>query len=103
MQGAKNKKIILLRAKTKKGKYRPFKSTRTNAPGQLLVGDSLKATGWFYVKVPADKKYDVTSQLIHVYYAEPHRLHPAKAPTRAGGGLRRLGWSVRRRSRCRRR
>ena len=51
VQGAKSKKIILLRSNTKKGKYRTFKTGRTNSRGNFSWG-SLKATGWFYVKVP---------------------------------------------------
>ncbi len=68
VQGAKNKKISLLRSNTKKGKYRPFKSTRTNGKGIYSWGN-LKATGWFYVKVPKDSKYATSySKLIHVFY-----------------------------------
>jgi hypothetical protein len=68
VQGAKNKKITLFRAKTKKGKYRTFKTGRTDARGNYSWGH-LKATGWFYVKVPADKKYATSySKLINVYY-----------------------------------
>jgi curli biogenesis system outer membrane secretion channel CsgG len=68
VQGAKNKKISLLHSNSKKGKYRPFKTTRTNARGNYSW-QHLKATGWFYVKVPSDSKYATSySQLIHVYY-----------------------------------
>jgi curli biogenesis system outer membrane secretion channel CsgG len=68
VQGAKNKKITLLHSKSKKGKYRSFKSGRTNARGNY-IWQHLKATGWFYVKVPSDSKYATSySQLIHVYY-----------------------------------
>jgi hypothetical protein len=68
VQGAKNKKITLLRSKAKKGKYRPYKTGRTNARGNYSWGH-LKATGWFYVKVPSDSKYATSySKLIHVFY-----------------------------------
>ncbi len=68
VQGAKNKKITLLRSTTKKGKYRTFKSGRTDGRGNYSWR-GLKATGWFYVKVPSDKKYATSySKLIRVYY-----------------------------------
>ena len=67
VQAAKNKKVTLMRSNTKKGKYRPFRSGRTNARGNFSWGNQ-KALGWFYVKVPSDKKYATSySQLIHVY------------------------------------
>jgi hypothetical protein len=68
VQAAKSKKITLMRSKTKKGKYRPYKSTRTNGSGNYSWSN-LKATGWFYVKVPADSRYKTSySQLIQVFY-----------------------------------
>jgi hypothetical protein len=68
VQAAQNKKIILMRSNTKRGKYRAFKSTRTNARGNYqFLG--LRATGWFHVKVPADARFRTSySQLIRVFY-----------------------------------
>jgi hypothetical protein len=67
VQAAKNKKVHLMRAKTKRGKYRVFKSTRTNARGNYSW-TGLRATGWFYVKVPADARFRTSrSQLYEVF------------------------------------
>ncbi|MDQ4054226.1 MAG: hypothetical protein M3237_16190 [Actinomycetota bacterium] len=68
VQAATNKKILLMRSQTKRGTYRAFKSTRTNDRGNYkFLG--LRATGWFYVKVPADARFKTSySQLIRVYY-----------------------------------
>jgi len=67
VQAAKNKKIILMRAAAKKGNYRPFKTTRTNSRGNYSW-KGMRATGYFYVKVPSDARYATSySQLIHVY------------------------------------
>jgi len=68
VEKATNKKIILMRSKTKRGKYRAFKTTRTNERGNYkFLG--LRATGWYHVKVPADARFATSrSQLIRVFY-----------------------------------
>ncbi|MXG90189.1 hypothetical protein [Nocardioides flavescens] len=48
--GAKNKKAILLRATSKKGKYRSFKTTKTNKQGKFSFG-GLKKEGYYAVRV----------------------------------------------------
>lgn len=68
VQAAKNKKISLLRSTTRKGKYRVFKTTRTNARGNY-AWTGLRATGFYYVKVPSDARFATSySQLIQVFY-----------------------------------
>lgn len=68
VQAAKNKKIIIQRSNSKKGKYRNFLTLRTNAKGNYATRN-LKATGWFVVKVPSDKRFATSySQLIRVFY-----------------------------------
>jgi len=48
--GAKNKKAILLRATSKKGKYSSFKTTKTNKQGAFSFG-GLKKEGYYAVRV----------------------------------------------------
>lgn len=68
VQGAKQKKVILVRATSKEGKYRPFRTGRTNARGHYSWSH-LRAVGWFYLKVPGDRHYATSySKLIHVHY-----------------------------------
>lgn len=68
VQAAKNKKIVIQRSNSKKGKYRNFLTLRTNAKGNFFTRN-LKATGWFVVKVPSDKRFATSySQLIRVFY-----------------------------------
>ncbi len=69
VQGAQQKKkVILLRATSKEGKYRPFRTARTNARGHYSWSH-LRAVGWFYLKVPGDRQYATSySKLIHVHY-----------------------------------
>jgi hypothetical protein len=68
VQAAKNKKIILMHSAKKKGKYRTFRTARTNARGNYSW-KGMRATGYFYVKVPSDARFATSySQLIHVYY-----------------------------------
>ncbi len=68
VQGAQQKKVILLRATSKEGKYRPFRTARTNARGHYSWSH-LRAVGWFYLKVPGDRRYATSySKLIHVHY-----------------------------------
>ena len=69
VQAAKNKKILLMHTpKRKKGKYSIFKTGRTNSRGNYSW-KGLRATGYFYVKVPSDARFATSySQLIHVYY-----------------------------------
>ncbi len=69
VQGAQQKKkVILLRATSKEGKYRLFRTGRTNARGNYSW-NHLRAVGWFYLKVPGDRQYATSySKLIHVHY-----------------------------------
>ena len=70
VQGAENKKIILFRSIKKDSKARPFRKTRTNARGNYSW-TGMRATGYFYVKVPGDARYATSySQLINVFYHE---------------------------------
>jgi hypothetical protein len=48
--GAKNKKAILLRSTSKKGKYSTFKTTKTDKKGAFSFG-GLKKEGYFVVRV----------------------------------------------------
>ncbi len=69
VQGANKKKIYLLRSNTKKGKYRTFRTTRTDGRGKYTFAN-LGKTGYYGVKVPSDKKYAKSySNVIRVYYS----------------------------------
>jgi curli biogenesis system outer membrane secretion channel CsgG len=68
VQDGNRSKIILLRADKKKGKYRTFRTDRTNTNGGYSW-TGLSKTGYYYVKVPGNATWATSySQLIHVYY-----------------------------------
>ena len=68
VQDGNRTKVNLLRADSKRGNYRLFKTKRTTATGNYSWTRLTKA-GWYYVKVPGNVKWKTSfSQLIHVYY-----------------------------------
>jgi hypothetical protein len=68
VQAAVRKKVLLLRSATKDGEYRLYRTTRTTARGHY-AWENLRASGFYYVKVPSDSRFATSySQLIEVYF-----------------------------------
>ena len=69
VQDAKKKKVTLVRSNSEKGKYRPFRTGRTNTKGRYVFRNLTK-TGYYKVKVASDKKYKTSfSNGVRLYYA----------------------------------
>jgi putative lipoic acid-binding regulatory protein len=68
VQAAVRKKVLLLRSTTEDGEYRLYRTTRTTARGNY-AWENLRASGFYYVKVPSDRRFATSySQLIEVYF-----------------------------------
>lgn len=68
VQAAKNKKIKLMYAKKKKGKWTTYRTLRTNSNGYYKTKPTSKK-GWYQIKVPGDKRFrtSYSNYMYHIY------------------------------------
>ena len=68
VQDATKKKVVLVRSNSERGKYRPFRTSRTSKSGHYAF-KNIGKVGYYKVKVASDKKYKTSfSNGIRLYY-----------------------------------